>query len=91
MRQRILFVAPRQSALAKSAVSDNHTYTRLLLLILIDAPFSPNLSRHSFRMAARIDNGRVQLLTRTGLNWTADIQAPVIERRGRRQMVARMT
>jgi bifunctional non-homologous end joining protein LigD len=29
-----------------------------------------------FRMAARIDNGRVQLLTRTGLNWTADIQAP---------------
>ena len=24
-----------------------------------------------FRMAARIDNGRVQLLTRTGLDWTA--------------------
>jgi DNA ligase D-like protein (predicted ligase) len=24
-----------------------------------------------YRMAARIDNGRVQLLTRTGLNWTA--------------------
>jgi ATP-dependent DNA ligase len=24
----------------------------------------------SFRMAARIDNGRVQLLTRTGLDWT---------------------
>src|SRR6201993_4459576 len=23
-----------------------------------------------FRMAARIDNGRVQLLTRTGLDWT---------------------
>src|SRR6204780_4319702 len=24
-----------------------------------------------FRMAARIDNGRAQLLTRTGLDWTA--------------------
>src|SRR6476660_169557 len=24
-----------------------------------------------FRMAARIDNGRVQMLTRTGLDWTA--------------------
>ena len=24
-----------------------------------------------FRVAARIDNGRVQLLTRTGLDWTA--------------------
>jgi bifunctional non-homologous end joining protein LigD len=24
-----------------------------------------------FRMAARIDNGRVQLLTWTGLDWTA--------------------
>jgi bifunctional non-homologous end joining protein LigD len=24
-----------------------------------------------YRMAARIDNGRVQLLTRTGLDWTA--------------------
>jgi bifunctional non-homologous end joining protein LigD len=24
-----------------------------------------------FRMAARIDNGRVQLLTRTGLDWTS--------------------
>ena len=24
-----------------------------------------------FRMAARVDNGRVQLLTRTGLDWTA--------------------
>jgi ATP-dependent DNA ligase len=23
-----------------------------------------------YRMAARIDNGRAQLLTRTGLNWT---------------------
>ena len=23
-----------------------------------------------YRMAARIDNGRVQLLTRTGLDWT---------------------
>jgi hypothetical protein len=25
---------------------------------------------HAYRMAARIDNGRVQLLTRTGLDWT---------------------
>jgi bifunctional non-homologous end joining protein LigD len=25
----------------------------------------------AYRMAARIDNGRVQLLTRTGLDWTA--------------------
>jgi bifunctional non-homologous end joining protein LigD len=24
-----------------------------------------------YRMAARLDNGRVQLLTRTGLDWTA--------------------
>jgi bifunctional non-homologous end joining protein LigD len=24
-----------------------------------------------YRMAVRIDNGRVQLLTRTGLDWTA--------------------
>jgi bifunctional non-homologous end joining protein LigD len=30
-----------------------------------------------YRMAARIDNGRVQLLTRTGLDWTANIQAPL--------------
>jgi bifunctional non-homologous end joining protein LigD len=29
-----------------------------------------------YRMAARIDNGRAQLLTRTGLDWTANIQAP---------------
>jgi bifunctional non-homologous end joining protein LigD len=29
-----------------------------------------------FRMAARIDNGRVQLLTRTGLDWTDNIRAP---------------
>jgi bifunctional non-homologous end joining protein LigD len=29
-----------------------------------------------YRMAARIDNGRVQLLTRTGLDWTLNIQAP---------------
>jgi bifunctional non-homologous end joining protein LigD len=28
-----------------------------------------------FRMAARIDNGRVQLLTRTGLDWTENIRA----------------
>jgi bifunctional non-homologous end joining protein LigD len=28
-----------------------------------------------FRMAARIDNGRVQLLTRTGLDWTAKYPA----------------
>jgi ATP-dependent DNA ligase len=29
-----------------------------------------------YRMAARIDSGRVQLLTRTGLDWSANIQAP---------------
>ena len=29
-----------------------------------------------FRMAARIDNGRVQLLTRTGLDWTDKYPAP---------------
>jgi len=29
-----------------------------------------------YRMAARIDNGRVQLLTRTGLDWNANIRAP---------------
>jgi ATP-dependent DNA ligase len=26
---------------------------------------------HGYRVAARIDNGRLQLLTRTGLDWTA--------------------
>src|ERR1700734_3266036 len=30
-----------------------------------------------FRMAARIDKGRVQLLTRTGLDWTAKYPAAV--------------
>jgi hypothetical protein len=30
-----------------------------------------------YRMAARIDNGRVQLLTRTGLDWTAKYQSAV--------------
>ena len=30
-----------------------------------------------FRMAARIDNGGVQLLTRTGLDWTAKYPAAV--------------
>ena len=30
-----------------------------------------------FRMAARIDNGRVQLLTRTGLDWTDKYPAAV--------------
>jgi bifunctional non-homologous end joining protein LigD len=30
-----------------------------------------------YRMAARIDNGRVQLLTRTGLNWTAKYPSAV--------------
>ena len=30
-----------------------------------------------FRMAARIDNGRVQLLTRTGLDWTAKYPSAV--------------
>jgi hypothetical protein len=50
----ILFVAPRQSALAKPPVSDNHAQTRLLLLILIDAPFSSRLSRHAgLRLAGR--------------------------------------
>jgi bifunctional non-homologous end joining protein LigD len=29
------------------------------------------IKQDGFRMAARIDNGRVQLLTRTGLDWTA--------------------
>jgi bifunctional non-homologous end joining protein LigD len=29
------------------------------------------------RMAARIDNGRVQLLTRTGLDWTAKYPSAV--------------
>ena len=29
-----------------------------------------------YRMAARIDNGGAQLLTRTGLDWTANIRAP---------------
>jgi bifunctional non-homologous end joining protein LigD len=28
-------------------------------------------------MAARIDNGRVQLLTRTGLNWTDKYPSPI--------------
>ncbi len=46
IRLGILFVAPRQSGLAKLTVSDNHAHTRPLLLILIDAPFSPRLSRH---------------------------------------------
>jgi ATP-dependent DNA ligase len=30
-----------------------------------------------FRMAARVDNGRVQLLTRTGLDWTAKYPSAV--------------
>jgi bifunctional non-homologous end joining protein LigD len=30
-----------------------------------------------YRMAARIDNGRVQLLTRTGLDWTAKYPSAV--------------
>ena len=29
-----------------------------------------------YRMAARIENGRAQLLTRTGLDWTDKYQAP---------------
>jgi bifunctional non-homologous end joining protein LigD len=29
-----------------------------------------------YRMAARIDSGRAQLLTRTGLDWTPNIRAP---------------
>ena len=29
-----------------------------------------------FRMAARIDNGRAQLLTRTGLDWTDKYPSP---------------
>jgi hypothetical protein len=39
-RSTLLFVAPRQSGLANPAASDNHARIRLLLLILIDAPFS---------------------------------------------------
>jgi ATP dependent DNA ligase domain len=31
----------------------------------------PRIKLDGYRMAARIDNGRVQLLTRTGLDWTA--------------------
>jgi bifunctional non-homologous end joining protein LigD len=30
-----------------------------------------------FRMAARLDNGRVQLLTRTGLDWTGKYPSAV--------------
>jgi bifunctional non-homologous end joining protein LigD len=30
-----------------------------------------------FRMAARIDNGRVQLLARTGLDWTDRYPSPL--------------
>jgi bifunctional non-homologous end joining protein LigD len=33
-----------------------------------------------FRMAARIDNGRLQLLTRTGLDWTAKYPVPTADR-----------
>ena len=36
----LLFVAPRQSGLANAAANDNHARTRLLLLILIVAPYS---------------------------------------------------
>jgi len=39
-RSTLLFVAPRRSGLANPAASDNHARIRLLLLILIDAPFS---------------------------------------------------
>jgi ATP-dependent DNA ligase len=31
-----------------------------------------------YRMAARIDNGRVQLLTRTGLDWTAKYPSAIV-------------
>lgn len=30
-----------------------------------------------YRMAARLDNGRVQLLTRTGLDWTDKYPGPI--------------
>jgi ATP-dependent DNA ligase len=40
-----------------------------------NAPSGPQwlheIKLDGFRMAARIDNGRAQLLTRTGLDWTA--------------------
>jgi hypothetical protein len=39
--------AQRQSDLAKPAARDNHPITRPPLLILIDAPFSSRLSRHT--------------------------------------------
>jgi hypothetical protein len=44
--RRRLIVAPRQLPLAKSYASVNHQKTRLPLLIQIDAPFSPRLSRY---------------------------------------------
>ena len=46
-RAAILIVAPRQLSLAKRRASVNHPQTRLPLLIQIDAPFSPRLSRHN--------------------------------------------
>jgi transposase InsO family protein len=47
-------LSPRQSSLAKPAVSDNHAHTRLLLLILIDAPFPSRLSRHTERIGRKV-------------------------------------
>jgi len=37
----------------------------------------PRIKLDGFRIAARIDNGRVQLLTRTGLDWTAKYPSAV--------------
>ena len=46
-----------------------------LSLLVAKPPSGPQwlheIKLDGFRMAARIDNGRVQLLTRTGLDWTA--------------------
>jgi bifunctional non-homologous end joining protein LigD len=35
------------------------------------AQWAHEIKLDGYRMAARIDNGRAQLLTRTGLDWTA--------------------
>jgi hypothetical protein len=66
---------PKPKRLTPSALHSSATFRPRR-----EAPSGPqwlhDLKLDGFRMAARIDNGRAQLLTRTGLDWTDNIPAP---------------
>jgi bifunctional non-homologous end joining protein LigD len=82
-------VVKRSASQTVKAVSSRRSRPNSPLPLFVPPPLSqavekppsgpqwrPEIKLDGFRMSARIDNGRVQLLTRTGLDWTTNIRVP---------------